>query len=277
MLMWIGSVLITRDMWRYNSDGIDLINSRNVLIKNCFTRDFDDCIVIKGIMGYDTLSNENIIVDNCVIWCDWGRALEIGAETCAPEYRNIVFHDCDVIHGAHINLDIQHHNHAQIHDVLVSDIRVEYSKYQMEPVYQHDMTVPYPNPQPSRLPCPMGVYINNSGLYNTADYRNGSVRDIAFRKISVITEKGINATSQERPGIVDRSRTAITDPLAVYSGCYIRALINFYPFNPNGNRGIACGLQGIQFWHDGEPLNGRIRAEDAFDELDDEDDDDFLD
>jgi len=86
----------------------------------------------------------------------------------------------------------------------------------------------------------------------------------------------INATSQERPGIVDRSRTAITDPLAVYSGCYIRALINFYPFNANGNRGVACGLQGIQFWHDGEPLNGRIRAEDAFDELDDEDDDDFL-
>ena len=59
----------------------------------------------------------------------------------------------------------------------------------------------------------------------------------------------------------------------------------FYPFNTNGNRGIACGLQNIQFWCDGEPLNGRdgeplnghVRAEDEFDALDGVDDEDFLD
>lgn len=79
------------------------------------------------------------------------------------------------------------------------------------------------------------------------------------------------------PGVVDRKRVKITDPLAIYSGCYIRAAVNFYPFNANGNRGIACGLQNIQFWEDGEPLNGRVRAEDEFDSLDDEDDEDFLD
>ena len=87
----------------------------------------------------------------------------------------------------------------------------------------------------------------------------------------------INATSREKPGVVDRKRITITDPLAIYSGCYIHALINFYPFNANGNRGVACGLQGIQFVSDGEPLNGRVRAEDAFDVLDDDDEDDFLD
>ena len=87
----------------------------------------------------------------------------------------------------------------------------------------------------------------------------------------------INATSQEAPGVVDRKRVKITDPLAIYSGCYIRAAVNFYPFNANGNRGIACGLQNIQFWEDGEPLNGRVRAEDEFDSLDDEDNEDFLD
>ena len=87
----------------------------------------------------------------------------------------------------------------------------------------------------------------------------------------------INATSNEAPDIVDGKRKPITDPMAVYSGCYIRALVNFYPFNANGNKGIACGLQCIQFWHHGEPLNGRVRAEDAFDDLDEEDTDDFLD
>ena len=87
----------------------------------------------------------------------------------------------------------------------------------------------------------------------------------------------INATSQEQPGVVDRKRVKITDTLAIYSGCYIRASINIYPFNANGNRGIAAGLSNIQFWEDGEPLNGRVRAEDEFDALDDDDADDFLD
>ena len=86
----------------------------------------------------------------------------------------------------------------------------------------------------------------------------------------------INASSREQPGVVDRKRVPITDPLALYSGCYVRASINLYPFNANGNRGIAAGLGNLQFWCDGEPLNGRMKAEDEFDALDDSDDEDFL-
>lgn len=59
----------------------------------------------------------------------------------------------------------------------------------------------------------------------------------------------------------------------IYSGIYGRASINFYAFNTNGNRGIACGLNNIQKLRDGEPLGGKSRAEDDFA---DDDDDDFL-
>ena len=86
----------------------------------------------------------------------------------------------------------------------------------------------------------------------------------------------INANSKEKPGVVDRRRVPLTDPLEMYSGCYVRASINFYAFNTNGNRGVAAGLGNIQKWEDGEPLNGRVRAEDEFDALDAEDDDYFL-
>lgn len=86
----------------------------------------------------------------------------------------------------------------------------------------------------------------------------------------------INANSKEKPGVVDRRRLPVTDPLELYSGCYVRASVNFFPFNTNGNRGIAAGLGNIQKWADGEPLNGRARAEDEFGALDAEDDDDFL-
>ena len=86
----------------------------------------------------------------------------------------------------------------------------------------------------------------------------------------------INANSDDKPGVVDPWKRPITDPTVVYSGCYVRASITFYAFNSNGNRGIACGLGNVQFWEDGEPLNGRTRAEDDFDALNVEDDEDFL-
>lgn len=85
----------------------------------------------------------------------------------------------------------------------------------------------------------------------------------------------VNASSNTKPGIIDRDRTEILDSTEIYSGCYARVSINFYAFDVNGNRGIACGLNNIQKWADGEPLGGRARAEDEFDEIED-DDDDFL-
>ena len=84
----------------------------------------------------------------------------------------------------------------------------------------------------------------------------------------------INATNKEAPAVVDRDRMKITDPQKIYSGCYVRACLNFYPFSVNVNKGVACSLSAVQFWKDGEPLNGRVRAEKVFDVIDDDDDDD---
>ena len=67
----------------------------------------------------------------------------------------------------------------------------------------------------------------------------------------------VNANSTTAPQIVDRSVQPILDRAEVYSGCYARVSVNFYAFNSNGNRGIACGLGNIQKVRDGEPLGGR--------------------
>ena len=56
----------------------------------------------------------------------------------------------------------------------------------------------------------------------------------------------VNANSTTAPQIVDRSVQPILDRAEVYSGCYARVSINFYAFNSNGNRSIACGLGNIQ-------------------------------
>lgn len=83
----------------------------------------------------------------------------------------------------------------------------------------------------------------------------------------------INANSASAPGIVDADCQSIIDRSEVYSGVYGRASINFYAFNSNGNKGIACGLNNLQKIKDGEPLGGKSRAEDDFST---EQDDDFL-
>ena len=83
----------------------------------------------------------------------------------------------------------------------------------------------------------------------------------------------INANSGTAPGVVDANCQPIIDTSEVYSGVYGRASINFYAFNSNGNKGIACGLNNLQKIRDGEPLGGKARAEDDFAT---DDDDDFL-
>ena len=74
----------------------------------------------------------------------------------------------------------------------------------------------------------------------------------------------INANSATAPGIVDKTCQPILDRSEVYSGVYGRASINFFSFNSNGNRGIACALNNLQKIRDGEPLGGKSRAEDDF-------------
>lgn len=83
----------------------------------------------------------------------------------------------------------------------------------------------------------------------------------------------INANSKTAPQIVDKAVKPILDRDEVYSGCYARVSLNFYAFNSNGNKGIACGLGNIQKIRDGESLGGRNSATDDFST---EEDDDFL-
>lgn len=56
----------------------------------------------------------------------------------------------------------------------------------------------------------------------------------------------------------------ITDTTEVYSGCYAKVSLNFYPFAKKGNRGIAAGLNHLVKIQDGDFLGGRSSLEDDF-------------
>lgn len=75
----------------------------------------------------------------------------------------------------------------------------------------------------------------------------------------------LNANSSQKPGIVDKDCNEILDPDEVYSGCWGRASINFFPYDNKGNRGVGVGLNNIQKLKDGEHLGAaRASAEDDF-------------
>lgn len=74
----------------------------------------------------------------------------------------------------------------------------------------------------------------------------------------------MNANSTTAPGIVDADCQRILDRSEVYSGVYGRASVNFYAFNSNGNKGIACCLNNLQKIRDSERLGGKVSAESDF-------------
>lgn len=81
-----------------------------------------------------------------------------------------------------------------------------------------------------------------------------------------------NASSKNKPGIVDENVQPILDQSEVYSGCYARVSVNFYAYNANGNKGVAAGLGNIQKIKDGDSLGGATRAEDDFEAVEHEED-----
>ena len=141
--------------WRYNSDGIDRHNCVDVNIDNCFIRTFDDCICVKGFDCYyeDDVEEQvrkamyrngksydvfkNVRVRNCTLWNDWGKCLEIGAETRAEEICDVVFEDCNIIHVHGPVLDCFNVDYADVHDVTYRNINVEYDEVIPQGIYQY--------------------------------------------------------------------------------------------------------------------------------------------
>lgn len=87
----------------------------------------------------------------------------------------------------------------------------------------------------------------------------------------------INGNCKSRPFIVDERKHVYASVEAadenVYSGCYVYANLSFYPFDAAGNRGIACGLNGVMKAGDGEALSSRVSVETAFGDIETEEDD----
>lgn len=86
-----------------------------------------------------------------------------------------------------------------------------------------------------------------------------------------------NCSSHTKPGLIYRNGEKLENEEHLYSGCYAKVSVNFYPYNRDGSKGIAAGLNNIMKWEDGEPLGGRSSAESDFaDDIDEDYEDESL-
>ncbi|MCL5270833.1 MAG: glycosyl hydrolase family 28 protein [bacterium] len=145
-------------LWRYNSDGIDICNSQDVKVSDCFVRSFDDSLVIKGNV-FPNLPVRNIRFSRCTLWCDWGVAMKIGTETFASEIAGVFFEDCDIIYATHVALGITPRDRAPIHDIRFENIRVEMDERYMKPRLQQRKGELYDEQPGNYLPQLMTITI----------------------------------------------------------------------------------------------------------------------
>jgi polygalacturonase len=109
--------------FRANSDGIDIYNSVDVTVNNCFIRSLDDLVVIKSYLK-DT---KRVTVENCVMFNGLAHPLEIGYELYGGEVSDILWRNCDVIHdqGREWTFGIRNWGNSAVSNVVYENIRIE--------------------------------------------------------------------------------------------------------------------------------------------------------
>lgn len=85
-----------------------------------------------------------------------------------------------------------------------------------------------------------------------------------------------NANEDYPPALFDKHRNEIIDKSALYSGCYVQAILSLFPYHQRGNTGIGVGLLGLMKVKDGEALGGSGVSANDFDDFDDGDTDDIF-
>lgn len=196
--------------WRYNTDGIDIVSCKDVSVKNSFIHAFDDVITLKGLShyeGYTIDSVENIHIDNCVMWCGWGRSIEIGIETFDKEHKNISFTNCDLIHNSASAIDVQNGNCGHVHNFVVQHVNVEFQRSTMPEILQHTLDQKYDGY--GKIGMPYLIFIGNHryikwiapGMtkefldivysYTDDDNNFGQVSDVLIDDIHVYAEEGL--------------------------------------------------------------------------------------
>lgn len=133
--------------WRYNSDGVDICNSSDVVLKNSFVRSFDDCVVVRAPhLDGEHGGCHNVLIKNNTLWCDWGKNLEIWSGCIDSHIHNVVFEDNYLIRvqGKAISIDTWFGSDSiTVSDIEYNGVYVEHDKDHLPMQYNEDDNAEY--------------------------------------------------------------------------------------------------------------------------------------
>lgn len=147
-----------------NDDALDLVNTQNATVRNCFFRTQDDSIAIKGLANM-TRPCENILIEDCAFWTDVANIFRIGYECETAGMRNITARHIDVLHysknyrdptqyWANAIIWLQPNQKMMMEDCHFEDIRVRSNGEDMLMLMAKPMRCIYgahKNPEPGTL------------------------------------------------------------------------------------------------------------------------------
>lgn len=158
----IDALIINNNRHIANADGIDILYSRNVDVKNSLISTADDGIVIKNWHATNTV--KNIHISNCEITTRT-NAFKIGTET-RGEISDILVEDCkfymkDIYPGSFSGIAIESMDGSVVKNVTVRNIEMD------------------------RITCPVFIRLGNRNRYEdeTSDF-SGSIEGVEIENIT---------------------------------------------------------------------------------------------
>ena len=143
-------------------------------------------------MQNETEDVDNVLVENCVMWCDWGKCLEVWAGHLPCLIKNVTCRNIQIVHTSHIIADITTwfgSNDTKIRNITYENITLDIGEELLEPQIESKDTPVYQwlprQPKPLVKICceKLGRNLGNQHFGEVADpeYYNLSFENIVMR------------------------------------------------------------------------------------------------
>ncbi|MBQ1253986.1 MAG: endopolygalacturonase [Alistipes sp.] len=118
--------------WMINSDGVDLCNTRHVVVENCLLRNYDDNLSLKAFNWWDGMSDTyDVTMRNCVLWADCAHNFLVGPEAVNHKIYDVRFQRSIILESREANdpwrgaMAVMISDEGEFEDILFEDIDVE--------------------------------------------------------------------------------------------------------------------------------------------------------
>ena len=187
--VFINGVSILNNYYRVNADGIDPVSCKNVHISNCHIIAGDDCIVFKTRQGK---ACEDAVVTNCTLE-SVATAIKIGTES-QSDFRNIRVSGC-VIRNSTVGIGMYIKDGGTAEQISFSNCSIETIR-DTNAVTDSLKNAVYP------------IFVDIEKRQNES--KIGSVRDLTFADIDIVSDNGILIQGMSRSKIENLTMRNIT-------------------------------------------------------------------